>query len=192
MQRTRLVTSVLVLAVGAIAVAAVRPAPVAQEMPQPQEQHKHILAAVGEWEGTLTSFMMPGAPPMTVPAQESISAIGGFWTQSRFTCEFMGMPYLGTGCVGFDTTKEKVVGTWIDNMSSYLAIMEGEMDLATGKVVMHYQAPDDMTGAMTHHRIESVSTGDSYTSTFFKGEGAGTKSMVIDMKRKRAAPAGTR
>lgn len=188
MQRTRLIAPALALVVAALALAAARPAPAPQEMPQPNEYHKALVAAAGEWEGTLTSYMMPGQP-MQVPAKETISAIGAFWTQSRFTCEFMGMPYLGTGCVGYDTTKNKVVGTWIDNMSSYLAVMEGEIDLATGKSVMRYQAPDQMTGAMTPHRIENVASADAYTSTFFQGAGEGTKIMVIEMKRKGPAAA---
>jgi hypothetical protein len=192
MTRRRTLAGTLVLVAAVLAVAAARPAPVAQEMPQPNEMHKAIVATAGEWEGTLTSWMAPGVPPMTVPAQESITAIGGFWIQSRFTCDFMGMPYLGTGCVGYDTTKNKFVGTWIDNMSSYLAIMEGEHDPATGKGVMRYMAPDPMSGNLVPHRIESVDTADARTSTFYMGEGAGTKTMVIEMKRKGAAPAATR
>ncbi len=192
MSRRRTLAGTIVLAAAVLAFAAARPAPVAQELPQPNEIHKAIVASAGEWEGTLTMWMAPDAPPMTVPAKESISAIGAYWIQSRFTCDFMGMPFLGTGCVGFDTTKDKVVGTWIDNMTTHLAVMEGEVDLATGKGVMRYMAPDPMTGALVPHRIESVDTADTRTSTFYIGEGAGTKSMVIEMKRAGSAPAATR
>ncbi len=191
MKRPRLVATVAVLATGLLAVAATRPAQDMPGMPTPLPQHQHILKSVGEWEGTLTSWMMPGAPPTTVPTKEKVEAIGGFWIQSTFSCDFGGMPYLGTGCMGYDTTKNKMVGTWIDNMSSFLAVMEGDMDMAAGKYVMHYKAPDPMTGAMTAHRIETVSAGDSYASTFYMGDGEGRKTMVIEMKRKGGA-AGSR
>jgi len=127
-----------------------------------------------------------------VAAKETVEAIGSLWTQSRFECEFMGMPYVGTGCVGYDTTKKKFVGTWIDNMSTYIALMEGDMDPATGTLVMRWKAPDP-SGTIVAHRSETVSKGDSYTSTFYMGEGEGTKSMVIAMKRtgKKPVEAGT-
>jgi len=182
MNRTCIATCTFLLAAGALAVAAVRPALFSQDMPQPGDQHKQLLASVGEWQGTLTTFM-PGQPATPAPATQVTEAIGGFWTQSRFTCDFMGMPYLGTGVEGYDESKKKYVGTWVDNMSSYLAIMEGEMDAKGEKLTMRWKAPD-MTGAIVPHRAETTHTKDSYTSTFYAGEGEGTKSMVIEMKRK--------
>lgn len=175
------------LAVGALALAAISPARPAQEMPQPTEQHKLVLQGVGEWHGTLTSFRgEESAAP--VAATQVTEAIGGFWTQSRFTCKFMGMDYLGTGVNGYDPVRKKYLGTWVDNMSSYLAVMEGEMDAKGEKLTMRWVQPD-MNGAMTPHRAETVSTMDAWTSTFFEGEGEGHKSMVIDMKRKAKAGA---
>lgn len=183
MRRSRLVASVLALATGGIALAATLPPQ--EGMPQPTEQHKMVLSGVGEWEGTLTTTY-PGMEASTVPARESIVAIGGFWTQARFECEFMGMPYVGTGFVGYDETKGKYVGTWVDSMSSHLSIMEGDYDKATKTTTMRWTAPD-MTGQMAAHRFECVETAAGRTTTFYVGEGKGTKTMVIEMKR-AAAP----
>lgn len=154
-------------------------------MPEPTPEHEHIVEGAGEWEGTMTMHM-PGMPQTPVPAHESNVAIGGFWLQSTFKCELMGMPYLGTGCVGYDESKKKYVGTWIDNASSHLAIMEGEIDPKTEALVMRWTAPDMATGKPTPHRYEAVHEGDAFTSTFYAGEGAGTRTMVISMKRKGA------
>lgn len=180
MQHRRILPLALVLSTATLAFAAIRP--LSQEMPQPTPEHAQILNGVGVWEGTLTSFM-GGGPADPVPAKETVEGIGKFWTQSKFTCNFMGMPYLGTGCVGYDAKNGKYVGTWIDNMSSYLAVMEGEMNEETNTLVMRYDAPD-MTGQMAAHRIESVYNENSYVSTFYTGAGEGTKTMVIEMKRK--------
>lgn len=173
----------LTLAAGAFALATHRQD---MGMPQPGPQHAALLKGVGDWEGTLTYYM--GTPDGIVEAAtETVEAIGEFWIQAKFECDFMGMPYVGTGCVGYDTEKEKYVGTWIDNMSSYLAIMEGDVDEQTGKVVMRWTAPD-MTGQMAPHRNEVEDTADVRTSTFYVGEGEeSTKLMVISMKRKAAA-----
>ncbi|MBL8858304.1 MAG: DUF1579 family protein [Planctomycetes bacterium] len=152
------------------------------EMPQPTAEHKHILAGVGEWEGTLTMYM-PGMPASAVPAHETVTPVGEFWIQSRFTCDFMGQPYLGTGTHGYDVNKKKYVSTWADSMSSHMSLMEGNVDPKTKALVMHWEAPG-MSGGMEKHRSETVHADNSYTMTFFTGEGEGTKSMVIDMKRK--------
>lgn len=178
----------LVAGLGAVTVlvAAVRPLVQDMEKPQPTEQHKHMLMSVGEWEGTLTMFM-PGMPAEPVPAHETVTPVGEFWIQSRFTCDFMGEPYLGTGTHGYDPMKKKFISTWADSMSSYMSIMEGDIDPKTKARVMHWNAPG-MTGAMEKQRSETVETANSYTMTFFHGEGAGTKSMVIEMKRKGSKP----
>lgn len=173
---------VLLLAAAATAATFVAPAP---QYPQPTEKHAQILEQVGTWEGTLTS-LMPGAPGEPAAARETMVAVGGFWIQSTFQCDFMGMPYTGTGCVGYDESRGKYVGTWVDSMSSYLAVMEGEVDEDKGALVMRWEAPDPESGKMVPHWSETVHGEDRYTSTFYMGEGV--KTMVIDMKRKSARP----
>ena len=104
----------------------------------PGKEHEAIVAGAGKWEGTLTMFGDQEMPP--IPVQQTVEAIGPFWTQTRFTGDFMGMPYVGTGCVGYDPSTKKYVGTWIDNTWSAFGLMEGERG-ADGKLVMRWTAP---------------------------------------------------
>lgn len=182
MLRTR--HALLTLALTAGAVAAVRPF-VAQDMPQPTDEHRMVLGAVGEWEGNLTMYM-PGMEPTTAPCSETVTAVGEFWTTSRFTMEFMDMPFTGVGCNGYDTKKKKFVGTWIDSMTTSLSVMEGDFDKAKNALVMRWTAPDPATGEMIQHRSETVFRADAYVMQMFQGEG-GEKTMEIKMKRKAAA-----
>jgi hypothetical protein len=89
--------------------------------------------------------------------------------------------------MGYDPYRERYVGTWIDSMTTELAVMWGEMDLDGNTLNMHYTARDPDSGVPTPHRIETTFSGDSYTSTFFHGNGAGTKVMTIEMKRTAGA-----
>jgi len=182
MQRARLVVSLISLALGACA-STPQPTP---EMPEPLAQHKQLQKGVGTWEGTLTMFM-PDTPVEAIPAKEVVEPIGEFWTQSTFTCNFMGMPFLGAGCMGYDPYKERYVGTWIDSMTTELAVMTGEMDLDGNTLVMRWTQRDPDSGVPTPHRVETTFNGDSYTSTFFHGNGSGTKVMTIEMKRAAGA-----
>jgi len=160
---------------------------------QATQEHARLLTEVGHWEGTFTPIM-PGMPEESFPATQVTEAVGSLWTQSRFECEFMGAPYVGTGCMGYDTAKQKYVGTWIDSTTTSITFMEGEMDAKKNAIVMRWEASDPATGEMVPHRSETVHTKDTHTSTFYMGEGEGTKSMVIALKRvekKKPAEAGT-
>jgi len=158
------------------------PEPPSMAMPVATPQHKQLQKGVGTWEGTLTMFM-PGIPAAPIPARDVVEPIGAYWTQSRFTCNFMGMDFLGTGTMGYDPVLDRYVGTWINNMTSELAVMNGEMDPAGKTLIMRFNARDPQTGNVVPHRIETSFGENSYTSTFFHGHGAGVKAMVIEMKR---------
>jgi hypothetical protein len=182
-------------AVSATAVLALafRPAQDEMDMPKPTAEHQKLMAGAGEWAGTITMFDMPGMEAKPAPATETVTSIGGFWLLSDFHCDFMGMPYHGSGHIGYDAEKKMYVGTWVDSMSSYFSLMEGKYDEAKKAVVMRWKAPD-MTGQIVPHREELVENGDTRTMTFYAGEGEGKKTMTIEMKRKgkAATPAGAK
>jgi hypothetical protein len=187
MLRRRIATCLFTLAAGSLAIAAVRPALFQEpQAPQPTEQHEFLLQGVGSWEGTIQMFM-PGMEGEPTPATETIEAIGSFWTRSKFESTFAGMPFVGSGCTGYDPAKKAFVATWVDNTTTSLTLMEGKLDPKTNTLTMRWQAPDMATGAMTAHRSELVVKKDTYTMTFYMGEGEGMKAMVIDMKRKGTA-----
>ena len=189
MQRTRLIVAVLSLSLGACSVQRERTVSL-ELIRKPTPEHKLLLEGVGTWEGTITSWGMPGAPPegLTLPARETVEPVGEYFTQTRFTCEFPGMPYLGMGCMGYDPIYERLVGTWFDNTTSYLAGMQGLMDVKNRRSVVYFELPDETTGVLTVHRIETEFGTDTFKSTFFKGDGEGTRTMVIAMKRVGKAP----
>src|SRR5690606_9224817 len=113
-------------AVGAVAFAAARPVFQEHEMQQPTKEHQMLLQSVGTWEGTIQMFH-PDMPSEPVRATEIIEPIGEFWTQATFETNFMGEAFVGTGCMGYDTTKKAYVGTWIDSMTTSITLMEGQM-----------------------------------------------------------------
>lgn len=186
MSRTRVLLLSLALSAGAFAT--VRPTFVQEpQMPEVTDHHKRVLAGVGGWEGTITMFM-PDMDPQTMPAAETVEALGPYWTTSKFTSDMGGMAFAGSSSLGYDSDKKQYVGTWIDSTTTYLTVMHGEFDAAKNALVMRWQGPNWMAGGgTTDFRSETIYRADSYVSTFFMGEGAGTKHMEIKMKRKAAA-----
>jgi len=188
MLRSRLLFGSLALvAVSTLSVAAIRPVALfGQDMrPKQTEQHKQVQKSAGTWEGTLTMSMPGMDEPIETPAMEVIESLGDYWTTSRFECDFMGMPFIGVGNHGYDPQKEAFVGTWIDNMGTSIAMMEGNIDKDSGKLIMHWKGPDmsDPTSTVDM-RHEMLWTDDSYTMEFFKGKTGGEPTMVISMHRK--------
>ena len=50
---------------------------------------------------------------------------GGLWLISTFEGEFGGAKFEGRGQFGYDASKGKYVGTWIDSMSPNMSLLEG-------------------------------------------------------------------
>ena len=178
MLRSRPLVSILVIVIVA-GVASIATLGFAQ-LPGPRPEHTTLLDDVGEWEGTQT-FHLPGLPNDPIPAKQKVIAIGDFWIQAHFESEIVDLPYVGTGCLGYDPRTKKYVGTWVDSMGAHMAIMEGERR-KDGTLVMRWQAPG-FDGRLLPHRYERVRDGDRITSTYYVNED--TKFMTISLKRKK-------
>ncbi len=163
----------------------VSPFGISQEMEAeaPTKQHEMILKAVGEWKGEAT-MTMPGMEGQKMACAETITAIGSFWTTSDFRGEFMGAPFLGRAVLGYDAKAKKMVGTWCDGTSSYLAIMEGELDMKTGAVTMNWKQPFMGMGDPIPHSSVTTMTDDHYVSKFF-AEMAGQKMPIMEFQMDR-------
>jgi hypothetical protein len=123
-------------------------APAAGEMPpapKPGPEHEILKKSVGTWDATVEE-MAPGAPSKTSKGTETAKLVGGLWLVSDFKSEMMGQPFEGHAVGGYDPTKKKYVGTWIDTMSPYLQTMEGTYDEKTATSTMIATGIDIATG----------------------------------------------
>ena len=149
----------------------------AMTLPQPTSEHQRLTESIGEWSGTMT-MSIPGVPSDPMPCSETISAFGPFWITSEFRSDFVGVPFQGRATQGYDATRGKYVGTWIDSMSGFMSIMEGNFNEA-GELVMEWEAPD-MTGQLAPHRSVTKHDGDTVTMNFWTND---QPTMVIQMER---------
>ncbi len=102
--------------------------------PQPTAEHARLKESAGTWSVDCTFFMDPSGEPMQNTATEVVEMVGDFWTVSRFTCDFMGMPFEGRATLGYDPASGKWISSWIDSMSTFLFKFDGGYD-AEGKVL---------------------------------------------------------
>jgi len=127
----------LIFASVGLALLSSAPLTLAQELPQmppPAKEHEWLKQFVGEWESEFEAIPQPGQAPVKGKSTDTVRGLGGFWVVSEGKGEMMGMPFLNVLTLGYDPDKKKYVGTWVDNMSSYLWSYVGTVD-PTGKIL---------------------------------------------------------
>jgi hypothetical protein len=154
----------------------------------PGPQHKLLTGMAGTWT-VAGKFWHQDAtkPPIETTGTAEIKAMGDLWVTQDFSGTFMGKPFVGHGIDGYDLTKNKYVGTWVDSMGSYIMNSEGTAD-ASGKV-MTYTANDfdPMTSKTgTVKEVVKIDSDKQHTMTMFKtgADGKEVKMMELVYTRK--------
>ena len=153
---------------------------------EPAEQHKHLTKMAGKWNLAFKSWMAPNQPPMETTGTATAKAIlGDRFVQMDVTSTMMGKPFTGISLTGYDKTKKKYVGTWIDSMSTGMMRMEGTAD-AAGKVFTNQGVgTDPITGKDSKMKIVSKwESDDKFVDEFFERKGGKeVKTMEITYTR---------
>lgn len=113
----------------------------------PGAPHDLLKAQNGKWEGKITMWMTPGAPP-TESKGTAVNRmiLGNRYQESKFTGTFMGKPFEGQSIVGYDNAKKKYISSWVDNMGTGLMVAEGTWDAASKAITFHGSFVDPATG----------------------------------------------
>jgi hypothetical protein len=128
----------------------------AMPLPKPGPEQDLLKKDVGAWDAVVESWMGPGqAAPPSKGVSTSTLGMGGLWLVTDFKSDFMGMPFIGHGVMGYDSTKKKYVGTWVDSMSFGLGLSEGTYDAATKTLNETMEGPD-AGGKMMTMRMATV------------------------------------
>ncbi|SFJ65298.1 DUF1579 domain-containing protein [Planctomicrobium piriforme] len=96
---------------------------------EPQPQHRWLQQLIGKWTFEVEANMGPDQPPMKHQGSEVVRGLGEIW----ILCEGQGeMPDGGIGktimTLGYDTAKQRFVGTFIGSMMTYMWPYDGELD----------------------------------------------------------------
>lgn len=155
----------------------------------PGEHHKHLEAMAGEWVGTNTWWMAPGAPAnVSDTACSSKMILEGRFLVSDHTGDMMGMPFHGIGTMGYNNTTKQYEGTWMDNMGTMTMFMTGSCS-PDGKVFkMEAKYIDPMTNQPSFMKeVCTIIDADNYRFDMYGPAPDGTefKMMEIVFKRKK-------
>ncbi len=160
------------------------------EMPQPTAEHQWLQQFVGEWETETDVTGMPDHPPMKGKGTETVRSIGGFWVIGEGTGSMEGVPgnMIGIITLGYDVSKQKYVGTWIDSMTGILWVYEGTVDAARKTLTLHSEGPCPFKPGLVKFKetVEFKSADHRvFTSSFQNDDGSWTQMLTVNHRRKK-------
>lgn len=98
----------------------------------PGENQKLLNPHVGKWNGAVTMWMMPDAPPMdSTCTSEAKWIMDGRYIAETVEGSFGGETFMGQAWTGYDNVGKKFVSVWIDNMGTGLFTSQGTYDAAS-------------------------------------------------------------
>lgn len=105
------------------------------EIGTPGEEHKMLAKANGTWTADMTYWDGVDRPANKMSGtQVTTSILDGHYQQSKFSGNFMGMPFEGISTMAYDKANKEYVSTWIENMSTGIMVMKGTMDATTNTI----------------------------------------------------------
>lgn len=146
----------------------------------------------GTWKAELTVHSPEG--DMTMTGVETNRLLGD-WMVSDFEGEIMGMQFAGHSVYGYDEEKEKIVGTWIDNMPQpgiprRMAIMEGEYDKEMDAVVSYLDSYNMQGEKVREKHVVEYDGDDSRTMTMYQQTGEEEWGVMMVIKYTRDSGTG--
>ncbi len=146
------------------------------------EHHRVLEQMVGKWDATMS---MMGAE--SKGEYEVKLGPGGLWTVEDFKGDFGGMSFSGHGVNGYDPSKKKYVGIWVDSMTTSLTTFEGTYDKAKNCLTFDVTTKDPSGTEMRQIHRTTFRSKDAMTFEMLMPQDDGTEMamMTIEYTRKK-------
>ncbi len=155
--------------------------------PKPGPEQAILKRDEGVWDARVEMHMgPPGAPPEVTTGVETNTLVGGLWLISDFKGTMGEQPFHGHGTFGYDTSKKKYVGIWVDSMSTTLAHSEGNYDAATNTLTMMGEGVGEDGKPMKFREVVKWTDPNTKSFTMYMPgpDGKEVPGMTISYKRK--------
>ena len=109
--------------------------------------HKLIDTLAGTWQEEIKFYMDGVDTPQTVKMTAVIAPVlNGLYQQTLHRGKIDGLPYEGRAILGFNKANKKFEYTWIDNFSSGMMYLSGDLDSVTNLINLTGKMADPVTG----------------------------------------------
>jgi hypothetical protein len=137
---------------------AAKDAPAAMQPVKPGPEHARLAKHVGKWKVSQKSMWDPSQPAKTCEGTEECTLVAdGLFLRSDYHVNDATGDFHGFGLVGYDTTKKKYVGNWVDNYSTMITPYEGtcEGNKCTFTMVMPGEGGKTTTATMISEDVDA-------------------------------------
>ena len=158
------------------------------QMPEPTHEHEWLLQLVGDWTFESECNMRPDQPPMKTTGKQTTRSLGSLWTLGEMENDSPdGQAMRSVFTLGFDTAKQRFVGTFVASCMTHLWPYDGQLDAARKVMTLDSEGPsfaDDGTMAKYQDIIE-IFDKDRYLllSQFQSPDGTWTQFMSAKYTR---------
>ncbi len=115
----------------------------------------------GEWNLEMKMWMDPAGDPLVSQGTATVEPIlGGRFIRERVKANLMGQPWEGEGTTGYDNNRKLFVSSFIDSMTTGIALMKGSIS-PDGKTLTFFGDMDEPMSGEIGKPIKMVITVDS-------------------------------
>jgi len=156
------------------------------QQPQLGAEYAVFQKDVGTWDAHIVVRPGPGQPEQ-VSRGVTVNRLvaGGRWLVTEFRNETTG--FEGHGVYGWDATKKKYVGTWVDDMRSFLSVAEGTWDEQARTMTYRNELTRPDGNVMRWREVTESRDADTQVfRTLFAGpDGSEFEAMTVTYTRRR-------
>jgi len=128
----------------------------------PGAEHEALKPMVGTFNAEVSMVAMDGSGKVesSKGVMQNELVLDGRFLQSRYD----GGDMKGIGFLGYDNSKQKYVGTWMDTMSTMVMVSEGTADASHKVITTTSDITDPTSGKkMTTRGVTTVISNDKHT-----------------------------
>ena len=154
----------------------------------PGEAQKSMAGMAGNWDTTITTYMMPGKPVVEKGTATFEAIMDGRYVVEKADGNFQGMPFQGMGVFGYDNGLKQYVSTWIDNMGTGIMTATGSSDDGGKTITYVNKAFDPLSSKEQSYRsvLHMMSADQYHYEMYGPGpDGKEMKMMEITYDRKK-------
>ncbi len=153
------------------------------QMPEPTPEHEWLLQLLGDWSFESECNMGPDQPPMKSVGKQTTRSLGSLWTLGEMENDGPeDQTFRSVFTLGFDTAKQRFVGTFVSSCMTHLWPYDGQLDAARKVLTLDSEGPSfagDGTMAKYQDIVEVIDK-DHYLlkSRFQNPDGSWTQFMT--------------
>lgn len=154
----------------------------------PGSEQAWLAERVGKWNVTSKQWEAPGQPPVESTMTAQIDMIlGGRFRFEHLVGTSFGMPFEGSGVVGYDNATKKFVLSWIDNFGTGIANGSGTRSADGKTLTMEWSMTNPVSGELMNMRsVETIEADGRVVFEMYSPLPDGTQSKTLELTYTRA------